>query len=255
MKDTEGAFKKRWGAVGLTLAIAGTIVLAVGLTPPARDAVANFVRGLIATTPAVQGSRVVTLNGVTVRFDRLGSAPGGQVIHVSATDDSGALVSVIHAVGLGDADYLSEAGDTKGWDLQRPSSMSTLTIDYVLVREAGNAAVDLDIPPNGSISINGLLAIGRYPVSLTTGTWVDDGPNGHVFRVGFHSVPVGGRFLSSWTVDGVGSSVQEGPDVRTGDGWLEFRADAGHSAPPGHVTLSFTDPIVEIDGPWVLAPG
>jgi len=254
VSDREGAFKKRGRAIGLTLATAGATVLAVGLTPPARDAVANFVRGLIATTPAVQGSRADTLNGVTVRFDRLGPAPGGQVIHVSATDLSGATVSVIHAVGLGDADYLSEAGGTKGWDLRLPSSMRTLTIDYVTVGEAGDAAVDLDIPPSGSISINRLLAIGRYPVSLTTGTWVDDGPNGHVFRIGFQSVPVGGRFLSSWAVDGVGSSIQEGPNVRTGDGWLEFRADAGHSAPPGYVTLSFKDPIVEIDGPRVLAP-
>ena len=255
MKDTEGAFKKRWRAVGLTLAMTGAIVLAVALTPPARDAVAKSIRGLISATPAVQATNAVTLNGVTVRVDHLDRTPAGQVIHVSATDIGGASAASIGVRGLTGADYLASAGGSNGWDLRLPPSMKALIIDEITFREGGAATVELDIPSSGSISINRVLVIGRYPIWLTTGTWVDDGPNGHVFRIGFHTAPVAGRRLGGWIVDGVGSSIIEGPNAITGDGWLELMPNPDHSAPPGHATMSFTDPIVEVDGPWVLPLG
>jgi hypothetical protein len=249
------AFKKRGRAIGLTLTIASVLILAVALIPQSREAVLNTVRGFTVRTPTARPATAFALNGITIRQDRIERTQAGTVVHVSATDIGGASVAVIRARGLADADYLFEAGGTRGWDLRLPPSMKTLIIDEVTVREGGAATVELDIPPSGSISINRVLAIGRYPVSLTTGTCVDDGPNGHVFRIGFHTAPVAGRLLGSWAVDGVGSSILEGPAVRTGDGWFEFAADAGHTAPPGHVGLSFTDPMVDIAGPWVLPLG
>jgi hypothetical protein len=244
------ALKKRGRVIGLTLAIASVLVLTISLTPQAREAVVTAVRGFSAPTPAA-GPAAVAANGVTVQLDRTDRTPGGTVVHVSVKDTAGALIRAIHVVGLSDRDYLSSGGGEKGWDLRIPPSTTTLTIDFLTVTEAGNAAVDVDIPPKGSLTINRALAIGRFPLSLTTGRWVDDA-NRHVFRIGFHSAPVAGRLLSSWNLEGVGSPVIEGPDMRTGDGWMEFAADAGHSAPPGHVTLSFSDPVIEVDGPWVL---
>jgi hypothetical protein len=243
-------FKKRGRVIGLMLAGASALVIAVALTPQGREAVVKAVQGFSAPTPAA-GPATITANGITVQLDRIKRTQDGTVVRVSARDIGGASIRAIHVVGLSDRDYLSSAGGDKGWELRIPPSMRTLTIDFLTVTEAGNAAVEVDIPPKGSLTINRALAIGRFPLLLTNGKWVDDA-NRHVFRIAFHSAQVSGRLLSSWNLDGVGSPVIEGPDLRTGDGWMEFAADAGHSAPPGHVTLSFSDPVVEVDGPWVL---
>ena len=250
------SFKKRRRAISLTLIIASLLILAVAVVPQSREAVLNTVRGFAVATPTARPVTAFASNGITIRLDGIQRSLSGTVVHISASGDiGGGSFDVIQARGLVDTDYLSSTGGSHGWDLRLPPSMKTLIIDAVIVMERGAATAEVDIPPSGSISINRPVALGGFPLRLTTGMWVDDGVNGHVFRIGYQTAQVAGRHLYSWSIDGVGSPIMEGPNATTGNGWLEFAADAGHPAPPGHVQLSFTDPLVEIDGPWMLAPG
>jgi hypothetical protein len=202
-------------------------------------------------TPAGRGTSAVTLHGITVRLDHVQSTADGLVAHVSASGSRAIRVdSIFPAPPLSEASFVSWAGGSDGWDLRLPSATRTLQIDEVDSQEAGNAAVGIDIPRAGSIALNIDVTLGRYTVRLEKGAWVDDGPNGSVFRIDYHVGPAidGGR-LGRWRIEGNWGQESE---QATGRGSLKLMTPPGQSPPVGHVTMNFTDPVIAIDGPWVL---
>ena len=203
-------------------------------------------------TPAGPGTSAVTLHGITVRLDHVQHAADGVVAHVSASGNRAIRVqSIFLAPPLSGDNFVSWAGGSDGWDLRLPSSTRTLRIDEVDALEAGDAAVGIDIPATGSVTLNLEVALGRYSVVLEKGAWVDDGPNGHVFRIDYHVGPTidGGR-LGSWRIDG---NIGQESDRASGRGSLKLMTPPGQSPPVGHVTMLFTDPVIVIEGPWVMA--
>ena len=197
------------------------------------------------------GMSAVTLYGVTIRIERIQRRADGAVVHFSANDIEGGVVTFARVHGLGSAGYLSGNGGAAGWDVLLPPGSTTLTIDDVTLMESGTATIDLDIPETGSLTINRLIGLGRYPLLLKTGTWVDDPGNGHVFQIDFHTESVGGRQLGSWKIDGVGSLVLEFPTTPR-DGVIKLDPNQPHSPPPGQATMTFSQPTATVGGPWVL---
>jgi hypothetical protein len=204
--------------------------------------------------PATQGTSAVTIHGITVRLDHLQHTADGLVAHVSASGSRAVRVDGIWIEPpFNEANIVSWFGGNRGWDLRLPSSTRTLRIVQVRVFEAGNGSADIDIPAAGSVTLNVPVRLGRYTVVLEKGEWMDDGPNGRVFRIDYHLGPAidGGR-LERWRIEGIGSYSQVF-DQEAGRGSLKLAAPPGQSPPVGHITMNFTDPVIGIEGPWVLA--
>ena len=241
----------RWQqAVGIALATISAMAIAVWLISPAPEAVGQVLKRVLPTPRPLVPGATAAVNGITIRIERIESTPDGVLVHLTATDLEGGVVSTVSARGLPE-DALRSSTPGSGWDLRLPRSARTLTIDSIAVTRSESTTIDLDIPATGSIDINRVVTLGLRPLLLKSGSWVDDPANGRVFRIDFHSDVVAGRRLSTWNLDGVGSSVIE-TTTTAGDGVIELFPDQPHGPPPGPATVRFSQPQLSVDGPWML---
>lgn len=89
------------------------------------------------------------------------------------------------------------------------------------------------------------MTIGRYQIVLEREEWVQD-QGGRELRIYFHSgLAVDGGRVESFLLEAVNEYSSAYTDG--GDGYLQLPDPR-----PGHTTLHITNPIIRIDGPWVL---